>query len=72
MILPYTPDLLLFTPDLLIRLREYYPETGAANRADREPVRNKLSSKSVLSKYSKFMGNLRIYSKTNLNLIKSL
>ena len=23
MILPYTPDLLLFTPDLLIRLREY-------------------------------------------------
>ena len=24
MILPYTPDLLLFTPDLLFRLREYY------------------------------------------------
>ena len=24
MILPYTPDLLLFTPDLLFRLREYF------------------------------------------------
>ena len=26
MILPYTPDLLLFTPDLLFRLREYEPD----------------------------------------------
>ena len=30
MILPYTPDLLLFTPDLLFRLREYQQVAPAA------------------------------------------
>ena len=56
MILPYTPDLLLFsTPDLLLRFSDYSGENPMNDNGN-----NKLSNKSGPDKYSNFVQNHEI------------
>ena len=82
MILPYTPGLLLFTPDLLMRLREYnrLQEELKKNEALRRTEGAKLAIIICLANRGqtntlilcKIINFVRIYSEIHTDLIKFL